>query len=110
MVGNADDDDVEVDGKSTVGRYRTPPASSMGRFTRTAGERLEEINVLLDGLPDLSDISHRVLRQLAELCRRYDGHALRRFPAAKRYSLVACFLLDRRQGLLDDMVQAHDNQ
>jgi hypothetical protein len=109
LVGNADDDDVEVDGKSTVGRYRTPPASSMGRFTRTAGERLEEINVLLDGLPDLRDISHRVQRQLAELCRRYDGHALRRFPAAKRYSLVACFLFDRRQGLLDDMVQAHDN-
>lgn len=72
LVGNADDDDVEVDGKSTVGRYRTPPASSMGRFTRTAGERLEEINVLLDGRPDLSDISHRVRRQLAELCRRYD--------------------------------------
>jgi hypothetical protein len=29
----------------------------MGRFTRTAGERLEEINVLLDGLPDLSDLT-----------------------------------------------------
>jgi len=109
LVGNTDDDDAEVDGKATVGRYRTPPASSMGRFTRTAGERLEEINALLRGLPDLGDIPHRVLRQLAELCRRYDGHALRRFPAAKRYSLLACFLLDRRQGLLDDMVQAHDN-
>jgi Domain of unknown function (DUF4158) len=109
LVGNADDDDAEVDGKATVGRYRTPPASSMGRFTRTAGERLEEINALLRDLPDLSDIPHRVVRQLAELCRRYDGHALRRFPAAKRYSLLACFLLDRRQGLLDDMVQAHDN-
>jgi len=24
-------------------------------------------------------------------------------------SLIACFLLERRQGLLDDMVQAHDN-
>ncbi len=109
LLGNADDDDAQANGRATVGRYRTPPASSMGRFTRTAGERLEEINALLRGLPDLSDIPHRVLRQLAELCRRYDGHALRRFPAAKRYSLLACFLLDRRQGLLDDMVQAHDN-
>jgi TnpA family transposase len=108
LVGNTDDD-AEFDGKASVGRYRTPPASSMGRFTRTAGEQLGEINAMLQGLPDLSDISHRVLRQLAELCRRYDGHALRRFPAAKRYSLLACFLLDRRQGLLDDMVQAHDN-
>jgi hypothetical protein len=86
LVGNTDDDDEEVDGRATVGRYRTPPAGSMGRFTRTAGERLEEIDVLLRGLPDLGDIPHRVLRQLAELCWRYDGHALRRFPAAKRYS------------------------
>ena len=111
LLGNAGDgaDGGEADSRTTVGRYRTPPASSMGRFTRTAGEQLEEINALLRDLPDLSDISRRVLRQLAELCRRYDGHALRRFPAAKRYSLVACFLLDRRQGLLDDMVQAHDN-
>ena len=111
LLGNAGDSDgdTEADGRATVGKFRTPPASSMGRFTRTAGERLEEINGLLRDLPDLGDISHRVLRQLAELCRRYDGHALRRFPAAKRYSLLACFLLDRRQGLLDDMVQAHDN-
>ena len=109
LLGNAGDGDAEPDSRATVGQFRTPPASSLGRFTRTAGERLEEINALLRDLPDLSDISHRVLRQLADLCRRYDGHALRRFPAAKRYSLLACFLLDRRQGLLDDMVQAHDN-
>jgi hypothetical protein len=81
----------------------------MGRFTRTAGERLEEIDGLLRDLPDLSDLSPRAVRQLAGLCQRYDSHALRRFPAAKRYSLIACFLLERRQGLLDDMVQAHDN-
>jgi hypothetical protein len=81
----------------------------MGRFTRTAGERLDEINEVLRDLPDLSDIPQRVLRQLAQLCRRDDGQALRRFPAVKRYSLLACFLLDRRQGLLDDLVQAHDN-
>ena len=81
----------------------------MGRFTRTAAERLEEINALLRDLPDLSDLSPRVVRQLAALCQRYDGHAIRRFPAAKRYSLLACFLLERRQVLLDDVVLAHDN-
>jgi hypothetical protein len=76
----------------------------MGRFTRTAAERLEEINALLRDLPDLSDLSPRVVRQLAALCQRYDGHAIRRFLAAKRYSLLACFLLERRQVLLDDVV------
>jgi hypothetical protein len=57
LVGHAGDE--EADGRATVGRYRTPPASSMGRFTRTASERLAEINALLQGLPDLSDIPHR---------------------------------------------------
>jgi hypothetical protein len=113
LLGNVSDEDAEAeaeaDSRATVGRFRTPSASSMGRFTRMAGERLEEINAVLRGLPDLSDISHRIVRQLAGLCQRYDSHALRRFPAAKRYSLLACFLLERRQGLLDDMVLAHDN-
>ena len=109
LLANASEEDAEADSRATVGRFRTPPASSMGRFTRSVGERLEEINEVLRGLPDLSDISHRVVRQLAGLCQRYDGHALRRFPAAKRHSLLACFLLERRQGLLDDMVHAHDN-
>ncbi len=109
LLSNARDEDTESDSRATIGRFRTPSASSMGRFTRTAGERLEEINALLRDLPDLGDLSHRVVRQLAGLCQRYDGHALRRFPTAKRYSLLACFLLERRQGLLDDMVQAHDN-
>ena len=109
LVGDFGEDPADADRRATLGRYRTPLGSSMGRFTRAAGERLDEISELLEGLPDLSDIPHRVLRQIAQLCRRYDGHALRRFPPEKRYSLLACFLLDRRQGLLDDMVQAHDN-
>jgi|GEM_PF-5219339 hypothetical protein len=94
LLGNAGDgaDDAETDNRVTVGRYRTPPASSMGRFTRTAGERLEEINALLGDLPDLSDISHRVLRQLAELCRRYEGHACAAFrpPNATAWLPASC--------------------
>lgn len=109
LVGSPGDNADGEDGRATIGRYRTPPASSMGRFTRTARERLDEIDALLVNMPDLSDIPHRVQRQLAQLCRRYDGHALRRFPAEKRYSLLVCFLADRRESLLDDLVQAHDN-
>ena len=107
LAGNPSDDSQEA--RARIGRYRTPLASSMGRFTRAASERLKEINLLLRDLPDLSDIPPPVMRQLAQLCQRYDGHALRRFPADKRHSLIACYLLARRQGLLDDMVQAHDN-
>jgi Domain of unknown function (DUF4158) len=100
-------DDAGTEGRASLGRYRTPSAASMGRFTREARQRLEEIGAMLAGLPDLADVPERIRRQLAQLCRRYDGHALRGFPPDKRHGLLICFLLDRRQGLLDDM--AHDN-
>jgi hypothetical protein len=102
-------DDAGTEGRASLGRYRTPSAASMGRFTREARQRLEEIGAMLAGLPDLADVPERIRRQLAQLCRRYDGHALRGFPPDKRHGLLICFLLDRRQGLLDDMAQAHDN-
>jgi hypothetical protein len=102
-------DDAGPEGRASLGRYRTPSAASMGRFTREARQRLEEIEAMLAGLPDLADVPQRIRRQLAQLCRRYDGHALRGFPPDKRHGLLICFLLDRRQGLLDDMAQAHDN-
>ena len=108
-VGNPGEDNHGEEERATIGRYRTPAARSMGRFTRTARGRVDEIDGLLSDLPDLSEIPHRVQRQLAQLCRRYDGHALRRFPADKRHSLLVCFLVDRRQSLLDDLVQAHDH-
>jgi TnpA family transposase len=106
LIGDAD---TPTQGRSALGRYRTPSATSMGGFTREARQRLEEIEGMLVDLPDLGDVPQRVRRQLAQLCRRYDGYALRNFLPNKRYSLLVCFLLDRRQGLLDDMVQAHDN-
>jgi hypothetical protein len=102
-------DDAGTAGRASLGRYRTPSAASMGRFTREARQRLEEIEALLAGLPDLADVPQRIRRQLAQLCRRYDGHALRGFPPDKRHGLLICFLLDWRQGLLDDLAQAHDN-
>ena len=102
------DTDPQSQGRSILGRYRTPSATSMGRFTREACQRLDEITAMLTGLPDFVDVPQRVRRQLAHLCRRYDGRALRDFSPDKRYSLLVCFLLDRRQGLLDDLVQAHD--
>ena len=103
-VGNPGEDHHGEEERATIGRYQTPAARSMGRFTRTARERVDELDGLLSDLPDLSEIPHRVQRQLAQLCRRYDGHALRRFPADKRHSLLVCLLVDRRQSLLDDLV------
>ena len=101
-------DGAHQDGRATLGRFRTPSASSLGHFTREACQRLDEITALLADVPDLADVPQAVRRQLGQLCQRYDGRALRRFAPAKRHSLLVCFLLERRQGLLDDLVQAHD--
>ena len=95
--------------RAYFGHYKTPSVASMARFTREVRQRLEEIGGMLAELPNIADVPQRIRRQFAQLCRRYDGRALRRFPPDKRYSLLVCFLLDRRQALLDDMVQAHDN-
>ena len=39
-----------------------------------------------------------MIRYLAELAKRYDVRALRRFPPAKRYALTACFLVEVHKG------------
>jgi hypothetical protein len=45
---------------------------------------------------------------LAQLAKRYDAQALKRFAPAKRYALVACFLAETRKTLLDHVVEMHD--
>jgi TnpA family transposase len=57
---------------------------------------------------DLSGISSSVIDSLSALARRYDVRALKRFPQAKGYAMVACFLVDARKTILDHIVEIHD--
>jgi hypothetical protein len=44
---------------------------------------------------------------LAQLAKRYDVDDLKRFPAVKRYALLACFLTEAQKTLLDHLVAMH---
>src|SRR5713101_9348562 len=57
---------------------------------------------------DLSDLRPGLIEHLAQLTRRYDVRALRRFLAPRRYALVLCFLVEVEKTLLDYVVAMHD--
>ena len=50
----------------------------------------------------------RIIRQLGQLGRRYDAGDLRRFAKPKRDALVACYLVEARKTLLDQIVEMND--
>jgi hypothetical protein len=57
---------------------------------------------------DLSSISTPMIRYLADITKRYDVRALRRFALAKRYALTACFLVEVHKTILDHIIALHD--
>ena len=89
-------------GSRTIRRARTPPAIK-GDIVR-----LRLIEQLLDDGADLDEIDPQVIRQLGQLGRRYDAGDLRRFAKPKRDALVACYLIEARKTLLDQLVEMND--
>ena len=57
---------------------------------------------------ELRELSPAMLRYFADLAKRADVRALRRFPPAKRYVLTACFLVEIHKTILDHIVALHD--
>ena len=57
---------------------------------------------------DLQGLSPAMLRYCADLAKRTDARALRRFAPAKRYTLTACFLVESHKTILDHLVALHD--
>src|SRR5271168_2783848 len=63
---------------------------------------------MLDAGAGLDDLDPRIIRQLGQLGRRYDAGDLRRFAKPKRDALVACYLVEARKTLLDQIVEMND--
>jgi hypothetical protein len=59
------------------------------------------------GTIDLRRVSLPMIRYFAEVTKRSDVRALRRFPPAKRYALTACFLVEAHKTILDHIVALH---
>lgn len=56
---------------------------------------------------DVEGIRGELVQHLAEFVDRYDVRDLRRFSAAKRHAMVACFLLEAHRTILDHIVDMH---
>lgn len=50
------------------------------------------------------------LRQLSRLGSKYEPHSFRRFEESKRYAMLALYLYDLSQSLIDIAVEIHDKQ
>lgn len=57
---------------------------------------------------DLSGIPLSVVEHLAQLARRYDAQALKRFVPDMRLAMLTCFLSEAQKSLLDHLITMHD--
>jgi hypothetical protein len=49
-----------------------------------------------------------MVRYVADIAKRYEVSALRRFAPTKRYALLGCFLVESHKTILDHIVTLHD--
>jgi TnpA family transposase len=96
------------DARSSLFRLKDYPRAPSARVIKGAIVRLRLIEDLLADGTGLDDLDPRVVQRLGELGRRYDAGDLRRFGAAKRYTLVVCYLVEARKILLDHIVEMND--
>src|SRR5215510_8644381 len=84
-----------------------PPEASPAVILRYI-ERYHVLQQLGVEAIDVSSVRPPMMRYFADVAKRYDARALRRFPPAKRYTLMACFLVESHKTILDHLVALHD--
>jgi TnpA family transposase len=102
---------VEVptgDARSSLFRLKDYPKSANAAVIKGDIVRLRLIEELLGNGGALDDLDPKIVRQLGQLGRRYDARDLRRFAKPKRDALVACYLVEARKTLLDQIVEMND--
>ena len=98
----------EGDARSSLFRLKDYPKSANAAVIKGDIVRLRLIEQLLATGAGLDDLDPRIVRQLGQLGRRYDAGDLRRFAKPKRDALVACYLVEARKTLLDQIVEMND--
>jgi TnpA family transposase len=99
----------EGDARSSLFRLKEYPKAATAAAIKGDLVRLRLIEDLLGtGGAGLDDLDPRIVRQLGALGRRYDAGDLRRFARPKRIALVACYLVEARKTLLDQIVETND--
>ncbi len=99
----------EGDARSSLFRLKEYPKAATAAAIKGDLVRLRLIEDLLGAGGDgLDDLDPRIVRQLGALGRRYDAGDLRRFARPKRVALIACYLVEARKTLLDQIVEMND--
>jgi TnpA family transposase len=98
----------EGDARSSLFRLKDYPKSANAAVIKGDIVRLRLIEDLLGAGADLGDLDPQIVRQFGQLGRRYDAGDLRRFAKPKRDALIACYLVEARKTLLDQIVEMND--
>ena len=98
----------EGDARSSLFRLKDYPKTAAASAIKEGVVRLRLIEELLADGANLDEIDPKIVHQLGELGRRYDAGDLRRFAKPKRDALVACYLIEARKTLLDQLVEMND--
>ncbi len=96
-----------TDGRSGLFHLKEyPPAATATHILEYFGH-LDLVDSIL-GDDFETGVEPAMQKHLAQLAKRYDVSALKRFGANKKYSLTICFLVETRKSLLDHLVAMHD--
>ncbi len=98
----------EGDARSSLFRLKDYPKTAAAATIKGDIVRLRLIEELLTDSTNLDEIDPKIVNQLGQLGRRYDAGDLRRFAKPKRDALVACYLIEARKTLLDQLVEMND--
>jgi len=94
---------------TTLAWLKEDPGQSSPKAFLDVVERLKKIREL--GLVINSEGIHpNRLRQLSRLGAKYEPHSFRRFDENKRYAMLALYLYDLSQSLIDLAIDIHDKQ
>ena len=94
--------------RSTLFQLKEYPPEASNAVMVQYIERYHLLRDLGVGSIDLGSVSPPMVRYVADIAKRYEVSALRRFAPTKRYALLGCFLVESHKTILDHIVTLHD--
>lgn len=94
--------------RSLLVRFREYPPEATPTSLADYLDRYREITSLGVARFDLSGNPPAVIEHLAQLTRRYDVQALKRFAPETRTAMVVCFLVEAHKSLFDHLIGMHE--
>ncbi len=94
---------------TTLAYLKEDPGQSSPKAFMGIVNRLEIIKNLKLNL-SIEDIHPNRIKQISRLGSKYEPHSFRRFEPSKRYAMLALYLFDLSQSLVDLAIDMHDRQ